>query len=74
MPSRLSAEPLHRDERARLLAKVSAHGFIDDYAGVRISARGRRMRIERAVVWNLVDGADVIHGQAASFEHWIPLL
>jgi len=50
MPSRLSAEPLLRDERARLMARVSAEGFIDDYAGVRVSAAGRRFRIEQAVV------------------------
>ena len=29
--------------------------FIDDYTGVRISASGRRFRIDKAVVWNLVD-------------------
>lgn len=73
MPSRLSAEPLARDERAHLLARVSADGFIDDYAGVRISARGRRFRIEQAEVWNLVDADNVRYGQAATFERWRPL-
>ena len=73
MPSRLSAEPLAREERARLLARVSADGYIDDYAGVRISARGRRFRIEQAVVWNLVDADNVCHGQAATFARWTPL-
>lgn len=72
MPSRYSAEPLAREERARLLARVSADGFIDDYAGVRISARGRRFRIERAVVWNLLDEHNVCHGQAATFDRWFP--
>ena len=38
LPSRLSAEPLVREERARLLERVSRAGFIDDYRGVRISA------------------------------------
>lgn len=72
-PSRLSAEPLHRDERARLLAQVTAHGFIDNYAGIRISAQGNRFRIEQAVVWNLVDAHGVRHGQAATFDRWVPL-
>lgn len=67
MPSRLSAEAPLRDERQALLDRVSAHGFIDDYAGVRISAKGRRFRIESAVVWNLIDEAGVHHGQAAAF-------
>ena len=73
MPSRLSAEPVARAERERLLARVLADGFIDDYAGVRISARGRRFRIARATVWNLVDGEGRRHGQAATFVGWQPI-
>lgn len=73
LPSRFSAEPLAREERARLLARVSREGFIDDYAGVRIAADGRRFRIEQATVWNLVDGDGQIHGQAATFERWTVL-
>ena len=42
MPSRLTAEALDREERARLLARVAAQGYIDDYAGVRVSRSGRR--------------------------------
>ena len=73
LPSRYSAEPLAREERARLLERVSRDGFIDDYAGVRISASGKRFRIERAVVWNLVERGGGHHGQAATFSHWQPL-
>ena len=73
LPSRYSAEPLAREERARLLERVSRDGFIDDYAGVRISASGKRFRIERAVVWDLVDPAGGHHDQAATFSHWQPL-
>ena len=70
LPSRFSAEPLAREERARLLERVSRDGYIDDYAGVRISATGRRFRIAQATVWNLVDAAGVRHGQAATFAAW----
>lgn len=73
LPSRYSAEPVAREERAQLLARVSRDGFIDDYAGVRIAADGRRFRIERAVVWNLVDADGICRGQAASFAHWSDL-
>lgn len=73
LPSRFSAEPLAREERARLLARVSRDGYIDDYAGVRISATGQRFRIAQAVVWNLIDADGVVHGQAASFTNWQPL-
>ena len=73
LPSRFSAEPLAREERARLLERVTRDGFIDDYAGIRISATGRRFRINAATVWNLVDAAGIRHGQAATFADWQPL-
>lgn len=70
LPSRLSAEPLAREERARLLDRVACEGYIDDYAGVRISRTGRRFRIEQAIVWNLLDNQGQPCGQAASFDRW----
>jgi len=73
LPSRFSAESLLREERARLLERVARDGFIDDYSGVRIAASGRRFRIERATVWNLVDAGGLRHGQAAMFRDWTPV-
>ena len=67
MPSRLSAEALLRDERQALLDRVARDGFIDDYAGIRISAQGGRFPIRDAVVWNLIDARGAVHGQAAAF-------
>lgn len=72
-PSRLSAEAPNRTERARLLDQVTRRGVIEDYAGVRISATGRRFRIERATVWNLIDARGELHGQAAAFDAWTRL-
>jgi hypothetical protein len=72
-PSRLTAEALNREERARLLAAVTQHGFIDDYAGVRISKTGKRFRIRQATVWNLLTPEGVYCGQAATFRDWEPL-
>jgi len=69
-PSRLTAEAPNREERARLLAAVTARGFIDDYSGVRISKNGRRFRISRATVWNLLSENGSPCGQAAMFSHW----
>jgi len=69
-PSRLTAEAPNREERARLLAAVTARGFIDDYSGVRISKTGRRFRIARATVWNLLTEAGKPCGQAAMFSAW----
>jgi hypothetical protein len=72
-PSRLTAEPLHRDERARLLERTRRDGYVDDYAGIRISKSGRRFQIEQAIVWNLIDDAGNLRGQAATFDRWTPL-
>jgi len=73
LASRYSAEAMLREERDTLLARVREHGFIDDYAGVRVSASGRRFRIEQATVWNVFDETGERRGQAATFEHWVPL-
>ena len=72
-PSRLTAEPVHRDERSRLLDRTRRDGYVDDYSGIRIARSGRRFRIERAIVWNLIDAAGQLHGQAATFDRWTPL-
>lgn len=69
MPSRLTAEPMHRDERALLLERTTRDGYVDDYRGIRISSDGQRFEIERAIVWNVLDGERRI-GQAATFDHW----
>lgn len=69
-PSRLTAEAPAREERARLMAEVTARGFIANYAGVRISRSGRRFRIHAATVWNIVDEAGRPAGQAATFDQW----
>ncbi|NNE39193.1 MAG: MEKHLA domain-containing protein [Gammaproteobacteria bacterium] len=69
-PSRLTAESMEQEERQRLLDKVSTQGYIDDYSGVRITTKGRRFKIERATVWNLVDPSGVYKGQAAMFSDY----
>jgi hypothetical protein len=72
-PSRLTAEPADRAERARLLDRTLRDGFVDDYSGVRISRTGRRFHIERAIIWNLSDATGAHVGQAATFDQWTPL-
>jgi hypothetical protein len=69
-PSRLTAEPMNRDERARMLAAAEAQGYWSGYRGVRISSTGKRFEIEDATVWNVVDAAGVRVGQAATFTRW----
>ncbi|MGY8768396.1 MAG: MEKHLA domain-containing protein [Pirellulales bacterium] len=69
-PSRQTAEPVHRDERAELLRRTTENGFVDDYRGIRISSSGRRFLIEKAIVWNLIDQQGNYAGQAATFDAW----
>jgi hypothetical protein len=70
MPSRLTAEAPRREERARLLERVSRDGYIDDYSGIRISSTGRRFFIDRATVWNVLNSDGLRVGQAATFGEW----
>lgn len=73
MRSQLSAEAPERTERERFLARVAAHGYVDDYTGIRVAKSGRRFRILRATVWNLMDAAGRRIGQAAAIPAWEPL-
>jgi hypothetical protein len=70
MPSRLTAESPSREERARLLERVTTDGYISDYFGVRISKSGKRFMIMQATVWNLIDENGAYCGQAAMFKDW----
>ncbi len=69
-PSRLTAEPLNRQERARMLEKARTHGYISDYRGIRISRSGKRFLVERATVWNIHKPDGTPLGQAATFSDW----
>ncbi|HEY8119544.1 MAG TPA: MEKHLA domain-containing protein [Methylophilaceae bacterium] len=73
LPSRYSAEPMNREERALLLGRVSRHGYVDDYTGIRIAKDGRRFMIRNATVWNLLDVTGAYCGQAALIRDWVAL-
>lgn len=72
LPSRLSAEAPERAARLALLERVRRDGYAEGYEGVRVAKSGRRFVIEAGVVWNLVDEAGGIWGQAATFPSWRP--
>lgn len=69
-PSRLTAEPMLREARERLLEQVARDGFVSGYEGVRISALGRRFAISGATIWNVTDETGKSAGQAATFARW----
>jgi hypothetical protein len=70
-PSRLTAEPMEREERASFLARVAEQGYVDDYTGIRISSTGKRFYIVNATVWNLIDENVGYRGQAATFARYM---
>lgn len=69
-PSRLTAEPMERADRDRLLHQAKVNGFINDYQGVRICSTGQRFSIHNVILWNVLDERGVCCGQAATFDHW----
>lgn len=67
LPSRNSAQPDPdiQSDRAALLAEALRKGWVADYSGIRISARGQRFRISDTILWTVTDAAGIRHGQAA---------
>jgi PAS domain-containing protein len=70
LPSRLSAEPVDREDRQSLLDAVARRGFATGYSGLRIAKSGRGFWIEDGVVWQLIDDDGAVRAQAATFAKW----
>ncbi|HTJ94119.1 MAG TPA: MEKHLA domain-containing protein [Pararobbsia sp.] len=73
LPSRLSAEAPERSERQAFLDQVSAHGFVDNYRGIRIAKSGARFWIQNVTVWQLTDANGIYRGQAALLPEVSPI-
>lgn len=69
-PSRLTAEPINREERARMLEQGKTQGYISDYRGVRISSTGKRFLVDQAIIWNIHKSDITTIGQGATFFSW----
>ncbi len=69
-PSRLTAEPVNQEERARMLEQAKTQGYISDYRGIRISRSSKRFVVEQATVWNIKKPDGTPLGQAATFSNW----
>ncbi|MBL0011210.1 MAG: MEKHLA domain-containing protein [Nitrosomonas sp.] len=70
IPSRLTAEPVNREERARMLEQARTQGYISDYRGVRISSIGKRFLVDQAIIWNIHKPDGTAVGQGATFSTW----
>lgn len=73
-PSRYTAEPMEREERARLLQQAKEQGYISNYQGIRISSTGERFWIQDVVIWDVLDEQAGCCGQAAMFAKWHRIL
>lgn len=69
-PSRLTAEPVNREKRARMLEQARTQGYISDYCGVRISSTGKRFLVDQAIIWNIQKPDGIAIGQGATFSSW----
>lgn len=67
-PLRMTADPVNRADRAKMLEQASKQGYID-YHGIRISSTGQRFAIAGAIIWNLSDEWGRNCG-AATFSNW----
>lgn len=69
-PSRLTAEPMERSQREKLLDDARKQGYSDGLYGIRISSSGRRFEIRNVLLWNVTDESGNYRGQAAVFSDW----
>jgi hypothetical protein len=67
MPSAATAPEENVAERSAMMAAAAKHGFVRNYAGRRVSAKGRLFRIENGTIWRLTDAQGEAFGMAASF-------
>ncbi|SFF19188.1 MEKHLA domain-containing protein [Nitrosomonas sp. Nm166] len=69
-PSKLTAEPINREDRARMLEQVKTQGYISNYSGIRISSTGRRFLADQIIIWNIQTSTGTVIGQGATFSIW----
>jgi hypothetical protein len=70
LPSRLTAAPEQRADRALALARALDQEALRGYTGIRVDRQGRPFRIEATRLWTLRDSLGMARGQAASFASW----
>lgn len=69
-PSRQTAEPDAREAREKVLNTAAQQGYVEHYSGVRVSASGKRFRVEELVLWQVTDATGRPAGLAAMFPRW----
>lgn len=74
MHSRLSAPEANQEARATVMGDVARNGYRAGYRGIRRSLQGRLFWIEDVTIWNIFDGDEKIHGQAALIRRTSPYI
>ena len=69
-PSASVTEPDEMEDRALMLKQAAEQGYIENYQGIRTAKTGKKFRIERVKLWNLIDESGQKCGQAATFPSW----
>ena len=54
-----------------MFAEMRNRGFIENYAGIRVSATGRRFEIRNAVIWPLHGPDGTRPGEVATFQDYL---
>jgi MEKHLA domain len=67
MPSRATAKPVDRAERAAMMERVKVANYLDGYSGIRVSKTGKEFKISDGIIWNLFTDNGDFYGQAAWF-------
>ena len=70
MPSRLTAPKESQKERQEALYQASKANAIKNYQGIRVNSQGELFIIKNARIWTILDEANNIVGQAATFNCW----
>ncbi|MEW5301954.1 MAG: hypothetical protein WDW38_008578 [Sanguina aurantia] len=72
MESRKSApdEVATQADRNKLLEQAATKGVIMNYGGARVSVTGKKFKIRNVTLFNVVDAAGVLQGQAAVFNEY----
>lgn len=73
MPSRLTVEKENEAARQRMLDEVGREGYMRNYSGARITARGSKFQIQNATIWKVLNDRGQKVGTAAMILHWTPL-
>ena len=70
LPSTTPIEPSDFPQSQRMLDECSSQGFSKAFEGIRITSTGKRFKIGRTILWNIIDDSGRKIGKAVVFNKW----